>query len=251
MCTVGYVSDLSILFKNRDKNVVTEEEIVQENGFVAVRTKGANYYSLGVNVHGFAFVSTAINTPKWTGLAAVGNRAGAAQQYAIENDGLLSPTKLISQYLAELKSAREAVDFLLASDLNFMGYNLVAIDRSEAYRIECYRDKRNAYKLPERAIVTNHFKHIQHGPKKFKDYPSSFKREIESKRRIDVSENTDDLWALMKFTNFDDQNQSIWRVGEKFWTVSSTILNVEEGSLILSTTPTIDGMSLTAVVAVQ
>jgi hypothetical protein len=251
MCTVGYVSDLSILFKNRDKNVATEEEIVQESGFVAVRTKGANYYSLGVNVHGFAFVSTAINTRKWTALAAVGNRAGAAQQYAIENDSLASPTKLISQHLAELKSAREAVDLLAASDLNFMGYNLVAIDRSEAYRVECYRHQRHAHKLPERAIVTNHFDHIQHGPKKFKDYPSSFKRETEAKRRIELSNNTADLWALMKFTSVDDEDQSIWRIGENFWTVSSTILNVDKDSLILSTTPTLDGTSMSVVAAVQ
>jgi hypothetical protein len=237
MCTVGYLEDLAIVFKNRDKNVATEEEVIRKPGIVAMRTKGADYYSLGVNIYGCAFVSTAINTPKWTALAAAGNKVDAAKQFLIENDGLVSPTKLISRHLASVQSAQEMVGILEDSNQNFMGYNLVLIDRQGAFRVECYQNQRHITTLPARAVVTNHFNYVAHGPAKFEDYPSSFKREEEANNRIQVSKSMDDLWALMKFNNSEDEEQSIWRIGSKFWTVSSAVLDIKDCSLVLSETP--------------
>ena len=80
MCTVGYHKKLNLIFKNRDKNAPTEEVMVVKPDLITVKTEGADYFSLGTNKNGCAFVSTAVNTPRWTTLASEGKKKEAEEQ---------------------------------------------------------------------------------------------------------------------------------------------------------------------------
>ena len=69
MCTLFSSLELGLLAKNRDKNEPTDEEIVEDENIIAVRTKDSDYFSLGLNRFGCGFISAAVNSPAWTPLA--------------------------------------------------------------------------------------------------------------------------------------------------------------------------------------
>ena len=112
MCTIGYSKKLNVLFKNRDKNVPTDEVILVRSNIIATKTEGLNYFSLGTNRHGCAFVSAAVNTPQWTALASKGKKEEAAIQFKKENEGLSNPIITVSEYLPEVKTAEEWLEKL-------------------------------------------------------------------------------------------------------------------------------------------
>ncbi len=107
MCTVGYHEELNIIFKNRDKCISTDEVVVLNPEFLAVKTEGADYFSTGINKHSCAFVSTAVNTPEWTAKASDGKMDEATVQFKKENEGLVNPMIYVSEYLPEVTGIDE------------------------------------------------------------------------------------------------------------------------------------------------
>ena len=107
MCTIGYHKTLGILFKNRDKQSVVEEEIIADDNVIACRTRGAGYFSWGLNRNGCAFVSAAINSPEWTALVYQGLNAQAQSIYEKENSSLDNPMVTVSTMLAGIRSSEE------------------------------------------------------------------------------------------------------------------------------------------------
>jgi hypothetical protein len=226
MCTVLFHRELNLLCKNRDKTRSTEEELLQDSNFVAVRTKGASYFSLGMNRNGVAFVSTAINTPKWTAAAARGLHQEAQEQFQRENEGLSSPTAELSRTLSEVASINEWVELIKSSGKRWMGYNLVLADRHSAKVLEVHGDRVHERDLSPKAVVTNHFLHVVHGPRVYEDYPSTFERLKLCESEMPKVQTLEQAQAILK-SSAEEEPRQIWRFGN-FATVSSTILDLRK-----------------------
>lgn len=229
MCTVFFNRKLNLLAKNRDKNTPNAEEIVQNEEFLAIKTKGSDYYSLGVNAHGCAFVSTAVNTSEWTALASVGKIAEAKAQAEKENANLYSPTKILSETLHQVKSINEWVDLIQNKKLLWKGYHIIMADQNLAVVMELHKDKTHKRNLQEKDAVVNHFKNLSHGPKKYQDYPNTFDREMYASQCLN---GLDSLQAFKDALHPHDSEakKKIWRTGH-FFTISSTIIDLEKKCL--------------------
>src|SRR3989339_67393 len=141
MCTVGYSNRLKLLFKNRDKTSATGEVVVFKPGYIAVKTEGADYFSLGTNDHGCGFVSTAVNSPEWTRLADQGRMKEAAFLFASETTGLVNPMGIVSAKLPDVRNVDEWLDVLLTSGKRFLGYNILLVDNDGAAHVEVINDQ--------------------------------------------------------------------------------------------------------------
>ncbi len=235
MCTIGYHKELNIIFKNRDKTFETEEEIIADNRIIACRTQGDNYYSWGVNRYGCAFVSAAINTPKWTRLMNDGRLEEANDQYQSENEGLLSPMILISEMLSEVKHVESWLEKLESSNHSWMAYNLLVTDIHRGFLIELHKEECHIRELNSREVVTNHFNFINHGPVKDSEYPSSFGRFNLGNERVARADSIEDIHQLLSFQDGKD-GENIWREGI-FSTVSSSIINFQKSHVSYAKSP--------------
>lgn len=234
MCTIGYHKKLNVVFKNRDKNLPTDEVIVVKPEFIAVKTEGADYYGLGANRHGCAFVSAAVNTPAWTALITAGKLKEAEAQSKKENDGLKNPMAVVSRYLAEIYDVEEWLEKLLNEKAKFMGYNIVLADADKAAAIEIYGKDHHLTWLKDYSVLTNHFHTLKHGPKTRKDYPSSFKRLEYANGEMRNIVSIEDLFGILK-THDRDPVSDLWRKGV-FPTISSSVIDLEAPALYYSNT---------------
>lgn len=223
MCTIGYHRDLGIIFKNRDKTSVIAEEIVQDKHFIACRSHGADYFSWGINAHGCAFVTAAINTPRWIQLVYDGNSATADQIYKEETAGLENPVAIVSSMLPDVKEIASWIDAATSRSFLSMGYNLLFADRCQAVVVESYRDKRHLSVLEPRKAITNHFQTLNHGPQEPGDYLSSFRRNEYANGLLSNAKSLMDIFDLLKPSD-QQQRQLIWRNGP-FFTISSSVLD--------------------------
>jgi len=235
MCTIGYHKKLNLIFKNRDKNTPTDEVMVVKPDLIAVKTEGVDYFSLGTNRHGCAFVSTAVNTPLWTSLASVGKKEVAEKQFKKENDGLESPIKLVSQYLPEIACVEEWVEKILKSGRRFMGYNLLLADRNRAVHIELHDGNSHVTWIDEETVICNHFQHLDHGPKKVEDYPNSFERLQAAEKSIKGFVSLEDVFKMLK-PREGALEGPFWRQGD-FYTVSSSVIDLDTSALYYTSSP--------------
>ncbi len=229
MCTIGYHKKLNLIFKNRDKFTNVNEVILVKPDFLAVKTEGAHYYSLGVNSNGCGFVSAAVNTPEWTALVLAGKKDKAALQFKKENKGLSNPIEIVSRYFHETKNVDEWLEKLLNSKGNFMGYNVLLAEEGKAAWIELYKHSFHVSWLKENSVITNHFFHLRHGPQTQKDYISSFNRLKAAANLIKESISIEDVFQMLK-TKSDDGEEGIWREGV-FSTISSSVIDLEAKAL--------------------
>lgn len=229
MCTIGYHNDLGLIFKTRDKFSNTDEEIITNDKIIAGRTIGDDYYSWGLNQHGCAFVTAAINTPTWTRLIAADDLAGAGQQYKLENEGLQSPIRLVSKMLPDVKNVEMWIENVSSDPTLWMGYNVLVADHNGAYIVELYKDTHAIRKLDDSAVITNHFQVLDHGPKHLLDYPSSFNRLQLGQEHIAKSAMITDIADLL-MSNKGDDDTRIWREGI-FFTVSATMIEFNNGRI--------------------
>ncbi len=225
MCTVAYLKSAGLLSKNRDKEIVTAEEIVATGDYVAVRSVGDEYFSLGVNRHGFAFVSTAINSPQWTQLVEQGEAEKAKTVFADERRGQHSPTKHLSQHFTEIRSIEDALALFRDADKPWMGYNVVMADGTGATVLETFENTTHQYALKSRDIVTNHFRGLDHGAKTFDDYPSTFERHAYVGEYLAEIESREDLEKVIHPSDDAGRAARIWRKGA-FSTVSSSVIEI-------------------------
>ncbi|MCW8914503.1 MAG: carcinine hydrolase/isopenicillin-N N-acyltransferase family protein [Magnetovibrio sp.] len=226
MCTVVYLATPGLLSKNRDKEVVTAEEVVNTGDYLAVRSVGDSYFSLGINKHGVAFVSTAVNSPEWTRLVEEGEAEKAIEVFAEERKGQTSPTKMISSAFADIKSLDECVELLKGSDNLLMGYNVVLADQDRAMVVETFKDQRHPFDLKPRDVVTNHFRTLQHGAKTFDEYPSSFERFDYISQYLNDMGSVEDLAGVVHPEPGSERAKQIWRKGT-FSTVSSSVIDLK------------------------
>lgn len=225
MCTVLYHRDLGVLTKNRDKHIPAPEEIVQTRDFIAVRTTGADYFSLGINTCGCAFVSTAVNSPAWTTAAAQGNLEKARELFAEENHGLESPTRMLSALLASTTDIRLWLNRLTTDHPPWMGYNVIVADRNRAFVVETYGFRTHVRQLRDRDVITNHFLYLEHGARRYEDYPSSYDRLQYAATLMQNAETLDTIKEIIKPSDVSRQKE-IWRTNA-FTTVSSSILDLQ------------------------
>lgn len=226
MCTIGYLKDLNIIFKNRDKPSPVTEEIVCDGDVLAGRTQGANYFSWGLNRLGCGFVTAAINSPLWTNLAYQERHEEAQLQYLKENKGLESPIVSVSNMLAGVKQAGEWVDELVSSQVPHLGYNILVCDKNQGFLVETHKSNRFVKKLLPKEVTTNHFHKLDHGPKKESDYPNTFKRFRYGNEMILKAKTTQGVFDMLKPSN-PEQRKRIWR-NDHFLTVSSTVIDLNQ-----------------------
>lgn len=224
ICTVVYHRDWNFLCKNRDKTRATAEEVVQTPSVLAVRTVGADYYSLAINQFGCAFVSTAVNSVSWTQAILAGRTEEAETIFKTENEGLVSPTFVISELMSQTHQVGELLDVLLSGKFKWMGYNVVLADTRQACAVETHRDHVYVRRLEDRDVVTNHFQYLDHGPQKHDDYPSSFERLDYAKNALMATKSVRDVLEVMNPID-EDERQKVWRTG-KFVTVSSSVIDI-------------------------
>ncbi len=229
MCTVFYLNDLHLLSKNRDKEMMEAEEVVATDDILAVRTKGADYFSLGINKHGCAFVSTAVNSPEWTAAIERGEVENAKAIMAAETEGKEGPTWWLSRLLPEVKSVDEWLQHLKDADIRWRGYNLLMVDRTKAVHVEAYDDQLHITPLDSRYIVTNHFRHLSWGAKKRAEYANSFNRFDYAVEKLDAIKDREGLFETIA-PSADADRKRIWRK-DNFQTISSTVIDLEGGRL--------------------
>ncbi len=238
MCTVGYHTELNIIFKNRDKCIPTDEVVILKPEFLAVKTEGADYFSTGINKHFCAFASTAVNTPEWTAKATEGKMDEASAQFKKENEGLVNPMAYVSKYLPQVTGIDEWLEKVLNSGGRFMGYNLLLCDKEKTVHIELYKDEHHITEISGCAVVSNHFRHLDHGPKKYEDYPSSFERydAIENKLKDIIT--LEDMFNTLKPLHGNEEN-IFWRSGN-FSTVSSSVIDLDTYALYYTSSPCVE-----------
>lgn len=229
MCTVFYSRALSLLSKNRDKEDATEEEIVRTPDLLAVRTRGAAYYSLAINRHGCAFVSTAVNDPGWTQAVERGDKALAKRLAEEDVRGLVSPTVMVSEMADRVRDISEWIDALTQGAGRWRGYHVVMAQADGGFVAECHRDQVIVRPLEPRDAVVNHFRSIAHGPRQASDYPNSFQRLDYARSQLPTQ---CDFEALAEAACPQDpvRAKAIWRSGA-FSTVSSSIIDIAAKAL--------------------
>ena len=227
VCTIGYHRDLGVIFKNRDKQSPTAEEIFHDGRILACRTIGADYYSWGINAHGCAFVSAAINTPLWTRLVYHGDLAAADRKFTEENAGLENPVVKVSAMLPEARQVGDWTKVLSSNSWLSMGYNIIFADSRGAVVMECHKDQRRLRELRPREAVTNHFQEIGFGPRSREDYLSSFRRYDYANGLLPEAETLEGVFAMLKPSE-EKRRRQIWRQGT-FLTVSTSVLSFNTG----------------------
>lgn len=232
MCTIGYNKSLNIIFKNRDKIHLINEVLIVKPSYIAVKTEGADYFSLGINQHRCCFVSTAVNSAEWLRLVYGNKMDEANERHKEDNRGLSSPMISISRMLPYITSVDEWIEEFKKLKLNSMGYNVLLADREKAVVLELYENNIHQRSLNDKDVVTNHFQYLDYGPKKIDDYPSSFKRYNYAKDRNASVLSIEDVFEMLKPHDLNARDK-IWR-DEVFQTVSSSIININTGSIYYS-----------------
>ncbi len=236
MCTVGYHRELNIIFKNRDKCIPTDEVVILNPEFLSVKTEGADYFSAGINKHSCAFASTAVNTPEWTAIASDGKMDEASVQYKKENEGLVNPMIYVSKYLSQVSGIDEWLEKVLNTGKHFMGYNLLLSSDEKTVHVELYKGEYHITEISDCAIISNHFRNLNHGPKKREDYPSSFERYNAIGDCIEDIITLEDVFNTLKPMHGNKEN-IFWRIGN-FFTVSSSVFDLDTFTLYYTSSPT-------------
>lgn len=226
MCTLFFRREAGVLAKNRDKNVPTVEEVLRTDRVIALRTLGADYFGLGINSSGCAFVSAAINSPAWTEAAIQGEVEKAQDIYRKENSGRTSPTKIVSGILPEAKSVDDILAGLKSAHLDWIGYNLLLVDPAKAILVEACQDELFVHELEDEAIATNHFRELRYGPTTYHGYANSYDRFEEAEDLLPQFEKNNGTSLLGP----DNGQSMFWREGN-FFTVSSSIIDLTEMTL--------------------
>lgn len=229
MCTIGFSRKPNVIFKNRDKNVLTDEEVVKTSDYIAVRTKGYPYFSLGFNKSGCGFVSAAVNSPEWTRLAEQGKCEEAQILFNKDNKGLTSPIVLVSEMLPLVQTIEGWTDALKGAQEDFCGYNIVLVDLYSARIVEVFRQERAARKLDDKSVSTNHFQAIDFGPKSYNDYPNSFDRYRYANETLSTVQTLEDVFAMLKPKD-RKRRRCIWREGH-FFTISTNVIDLSDKCL--------------------
>jgi hypothetical protein len=224
MCTVIYHHNLNLLCKNRDKESPVREEVVSTSDYAGIKTKGSDYLSLGVNRHGVAFVTTAVNPPSWTQAVEKGNSREAAHMLNLAHQGLVRASVDLTLRFPEMKTVKDIVELLTETDRRYIPYNIVCADLFGGFRVELCRDQRAVDVLSEKDTVTNHFIWLDYGPKTYSDYPSTFNRYEEVRDRLNDLGCVEDVERLL-FETFGDVDRAIWRTGI-FSTVSCSMIDL-------------------------
>ncbi len=229
MCTIGYHRKLNVAFKNRDKNSATDEVIVVKPDIMAVKTEGSNYFSTGTNRHGCTFVSAAVNSPTWTLLASKGKTKEATDQFIKENEGLINPVTVLSRSIMNVDNIDDWLRILLESGIRYMGYNLILCNKDKAVHVELYNTEYQVTWIKDMIVLTNHFRHLNHGPRKLQDYPNSFERLNAAQKEIENFVSIEDVFRMLKPHNLTNEG-SFWRKG-RFFTVSSSVLDLDTNAI--------------------
>lgn len=233
MCTIGYLKDRNIIFKNRDKSFSIQEELVVNDNILASRTVGDTYFSWGINQYGCGFVSAAINNSRWMDLLYEGKDQEAADFLKADLEGLSNPMQVVSDLLPSIRSADEWVKALMDRPDRWRGYQFIAVDQDKAHIVEIFGDHCEVRPANDRTVLTNHYSVIDHGPKKYEDYPSTYRRYDYANERIQKLDTVDQVLETMNPTNEADKT-AIWRSGT-FNTVSSSVIDIAQAQAFYAT----------------
>ncbi len=171
-------------------------------------------------------MSAAVNSPQWIYLVSEGQIQKADEQFKSDNRGLSNPMVLVSEMLPSVKNINEIIDKIRSCGLNWMGYNILLADAKQALAVEVHRCDIHLRALGRQEVATNHFLSLEYGPKKYFDYPSSFRRYAHGNRKVRSIASLADLFEMLK-PSAASKKGIFWRSG-KFKTISSSIINLKK-----------------------
>lgn len=146
MCTIGYIEENQLIFKNRDKTSPVEEEIVNDGNIIACRTTGERHFSCGLNQFGCGFVTASVDQYFWP---YSGDLYSPKQQF---------PASLyLSETLPRVKDISEWERFFTEDDRIFQGANLIIFDQKQVKFVEIFANHVNFNSKPGTTIRANHF----------------------------------------------------------------------------------------------
>ncbi|MBF0369121.1 MAG: hypothetical protein HQL52_06660 [Magnetococcales bacterium] len=225
MCTVFYLKNQGLLSKNRDKEQPETEEIVATPEMLGVRTVGADYLSLGLNRHGCAFVTTAVNSPTWTAAVEAGELPKARELMARDIQGKSGISHLLSRLLPQVRSIDDWLAAIEKTKTPWRGYNAILVDRNRGVHVEVHAADHHPSPMGERYIVTNHFRHLSWGPRHRPDYPNSWERFDYAGEKIQGITSQEGLFQAIAPASPQDRER-IWRQ-DTFQTISSTVVDLK------------------------
>lgn len=230
MCTLLYLGPQGLLAKNRDKPDEAAEEVLCGHDLVGVRSCGDDHFSIAVNRLGVGFAGTAVRDPGWTAAVEAGDGERAGRMADAEQEGRISPARVMSRLLPEAGDAETLALGLLAAGGPWLGYHIVVADSHGGLVLELHDHDHHRRPLAERDAVTNHFRHLDYGPRRLEDYPSSFARLSVARRAMEAATTPEDLWGVLRSQEAGEGPDRILRVGA-FRTVSSAVADLTAGCI--------------------
>jgi len=116
--------------------------------------------------------------------------------------------------LLDARTAEEALEMLEEMDAFCCG-NVMIADPANCYVAEWCGSEVSIEDVSLRAVRTNHFVSLSHGPESRKEYPSSFRRFDRALELIRSANSVEDLQQLLKNHEAGPSELSICRHGEK------------------------------------
>lgn len=233
MCTIGAIKKQGMLFKNRDKILISNEELIVDRSKIVLRSEESENLAAGLNKQGVGFVTADIDVELYNLALIEENRAKAEEKYMASRIGE-NPTKAFRDKFGTLASVGDLIEIINNAKIDYVPYKLIACDTEKCYLIETKGRDVMVEKVVSRC-ETNHFSLIDYGPKRSEEYESSFTRYIECNKRLRKIEDLDALKRLLGDHTQKGEN-SICRHGV-FKTNSSIIIDIHKLEFHHSTGP--------------
>lgn len=211
------------LFKNRDKIEPEKEYIERKEGHLFIKSKYNGRIAAGINRGGVAFVRSEV--------ISIDLIKKIYQKWSSDITTVIPkqthPIELLVTIFDGIKSAMEAVSFLLGSKNRFKPSNVILIDKERIFSLEINEEESEVKEVVDSIIKTNHFSSLEFGPHEDGDYPSSFERERYANSMIN---GIDTLPKLKNFLASHENKERDFNICRHFIssTVSSCIVDPKE-----------------------
>ncbi|MBN2064085.1 MAG: hypothetical protein JW745_04710 [Sedimentisphaerales bacterium] len=222
MCTIGYIANCGLVFKNRDKSELVEQELITTDSFTALRTVGESYYAGGINRCGCGFVT-----------AAVGKRLWPKEWLSASDTELISPSGFMSEKLADCQSVLPWLDHFRQCT-NWQGFNLILFEPGKVFFVLLAGAKVEIRQSTTDEIHTNHFADFPGGHKTAEGSGScdSFQRLNFAREMLQKDNSSTSLDSLQEalLTDASGGNSGLWLTEPKgvLLTVSSIIFAIAD-----------------------
>ena len=218
MCTIGYIKDKLLVFKNRDKTAPVTEEVIANADYIICRTVGERHISCGFNKYGCGFVTAAVNEYFWP---------CDNDQYSPKSQ--TPPSLELSLTLPKVESLDYWLEYLSSDNIIWQGGNIILFDKDNVKLAEFYGKSVKITACEKDIIRANHFNGISYAcPDDRKTGQiNTFEREKRVQEALPQINHLADLQAIL-VKPVETGTDGIWMSDIKggLITVSSNIIDI-------------------------